>query len=61
MVVLSITSASLAEAEKGGGVAATLKCFFGMFMQPALNQKDGAKKGAEIGKGGVKGRLNSKS
>jgi hypothetical protein len=42
---LSITTSSLAEAEKGGDVAATLKGFFEAFLQPALNQKDGTNKG----------------
>jgi hypothetical protein len=43
-VSLAITNASIAECEKGVDVAATLKRYFGMFLQPALNKMDGTKK-----------------
>jgi hypothetical protein len=49
---LAITTASLTEAEKGGDVAATPKEFFEVLLQPALNKRDGTKKGAKIGRGG---------
>jgi hypothetical protein len=51
MVVLSITTVSLAEAEKWGDVAATPKEFFEVFLQLALNKRDGTKKRAKIGRG----------
>jgi hypothetical protein len=52
---LAITTASLTEAEKGGDVAATPNGFFEVFMQPALNKKDGTKKGQKSGRGGNRG------
>jgi hypothetical protein len=51
MVVLSITTVSLAEAEKWGDVAATPKEFFEVFLQLTLNKRDGTKKRAKIGRG----------
>jgi hypothetical protein len=41
---LSTITASIAEHEKGGNVAATPKGFFEVFMQLALYQNDGTKK-----------------
>jgi hypothetical protein len=53
LVVLFITTASLAEAEKRADVAATPKGFFEVSLQLALNKWDGTKKKAKIGRGGM--------
>jgi hypothetical protein len=49
---LAITNASIAENEKGANVAATPKGYFGVFSQPALNKRDGTKKGQKSETGG---------
>jgi hypothetical protein len=49
---LAITNASIAEYEKGVNVAATPKEFFEVLLQPALNKRDGTKKGQKSETGG---------
>jgi hypothetical protein len=49
---LAITNASIAEYEKGANVAAKPKGFFEVFLQPALNERDGTKNGQKSAGGG---------